>query len=102
MLAQFLLTQSPSPAQLKPHNKRGTNSVIGYFLLSERFTPSPQCPLAVKLFLETPRNWHLYDYSEVTRYKHFIMATVEKPKERPSALRSIIAGSTAGAVEIGM
>jgi hypothetical protein len=30
------------------------------------------------------------------------MATAEKPKERPSALRSIIAGSTAGAVEIGM
>jgi hypothetical protein len=27
---------------------------------------------------------------------------LEKPKERPSALRSIIAGSTAGAVEIGM
>jgi hypothetical protein len=26
----------------------------------------------------------------------------EKKKERPSALRSIIAGSTAGAVEIGM
>lgn len=26
----------------------------------------------------------------------------EKQKERPSALRSIIAGSTAGAVEIGM
>lgn len=26
----------------------------------------------------------------------------EKPKERPSALRSIIAGSTAGAVEIGL
>jgi hypothetical protein len=30
------------------------------------------------------------------------MAMAEKPKERPSALRSIIAGSTAGAVEIGM
>ena len=32
------------------------------------------------------------------------MATAqpEKKKERPSALRSIIAGSTAGAVEIGM
>lgn len=29
------------------------------------------------------------------------MATAEKPKERPSVLRSIIAGSTAGAVEIG-
>jgi solute carrier family 25 citrate transporter 1 len=26
----------------------------------------------------------------------------EKKKERPSALRSIIAGSTAGAVEIGL
>jgi hypothetical protein len=26
----------------------------------------------------------------------------ERPRERPSALRSIIAGSTAGAVEIGM
>jgi hypothetical protein len=39
--------------------------------------------------------------------KVFTMATVqqarapEKKKERPSALRSIIAGSTAGAVEIG-
>lgn len=34
----------------------------------------------------------------------FAMATAqpEKKKERPSALRSIIAGSTAGAVEIGM
>ena len=30
-----------------------------------------------------------------------MMATTEKSKERPSALRSIIAGSTAGAVEIG-
>lgn len=32
------------------------------------------------------------------------MATAqsEKKKERPSALRSIIAGSTAGAVEIGI
>jgi hypothetical protein len=30
-----------------------------------------------------------------------MMAMPEKPKERPSALRSIIAGSTAGAVEIG-
>ena len=29
-------------------------------------------------------------------------AAPEKKKERPSALRSIIAGSTAGAVEIGM
>jgi len=29
-------------------------------------------------------------------------AQPEKKKERPSALRSIIAGSTAGAVEIGM
>ena len=29
-------------------------------------------------------------------------AQLEKKKERPSALRSIIAGSTAGAVEIGM
>lgn len=28
-------------------------------------------------------------------------AATEKKKERPSALRSIIAGSTAGAVEIG-
>jgi hypothetical protein len=28
-------------------------------------------------------------------------AMAEKKKERPSALRSIIAGSTAGAVEIG-
>lgn len=26
----------------------------------------------------------------------------DKPKERPSALRSVIAGSTAGAVEISM
>jgi hypothetical protein len=37
----------------------------------------------------------------VTAQAH-TMATVEKKKERPSALRSIIAGSTAGAVEIGM
>jgi hypothetical protein len=29
-------------------------------------------------------------------------APLEKANERPSALRSIIAGSTAGAVEIGM
>jgi hypothetical protein len=38
--------------------------------------------------------------------QHHTMATTttlpEKAKERPTALRSIIAGSTAGAVEIGM
>lgn len=32
---------------------------------------------------------------------HFAVVTVVLTKEKPSALRSIIAGSTAGAVEIG-
>jgi hypothetical protein len=45
--------------------------------------------------------------ASLTTTKLSNMATVqqirepEKKKERPSALRSIIAGSTAGAVEIG-
>jgi hypothetical protein len=74
--------------------KARTPSLV--FLLSDRFCSEPT---AIKLFQKAP---HLGDHYEVTRYKHFIMATAEKQKERPSALRSIIAGSTAGAVEIGM
>jgi len=46
--------------------------------------------------------WIIHSYLEHLRILSMASAQPEKKKERPSALRSIIAGSTAGAVEIGM
>lgn len=67
-------------------------------------TPSYEFPEIRRIPLDPiliPTIGNLAEDTKRIKTNHFIMATPEKPRERPSVLRSIIAGSTAGAVEIG-